>query len=125
MAEFDTHEIDLLAGYIERAARTSDTTAAAIVKKGAVKIKSAARKNAAGHTRAPRLQYSITFDVEDGGLTAVIGPDKDKGSGPLATFYEYGSANDAPQPFLAPALDAEVPHFVEQLVKATVEEFWR
>lgn len=129
MDDVDTGEIDLLAGYLEREARVMPDAAAKIVKRGATNVKRDARTNASGHARAPRLPYSIDYDLEDGGLQAVIGPDKDKGSGALGTFYEYGSANDAPQPFLAPALDEEEPRFVEALSAAMMDEkrerWWR
>ncbi len=125
MDDVDTSEVDDLARDIEREARLMPDEAARIVKRGAVKVKADARRNASGHSRAPRLAYSIGFDVEGDGLEAVIGPDKDSGSGPLATFYEYGSANDAPQPFLAPALDEEAPRFEKALRDAMLERWWR
>lgn len=121
MADVELVGFDDLVHDLERAARLAGPEAARIVKKGATNIKRDARARASGFARAPRLQYAITYDLIDGGLTAVIGPDKDKGSGPLGTFYEYGSANDAPQPFLAPALDAEAPRFAEQLAAAAAK----
>jgi HK97 gp10 family phage protein len=125
MADVDVSEVDALARDLEREARVMPADAAKIVKRGAVQVKNAARRNASGHSRAPRLPWSIGFDVEGDGLEAVIGPDKDSGSGPLATFYEYGSANDAPQPFLAPALDEEAPRFEKALRDAMLERWWR
>lgn len=121
----DADEVDALARDLEREARIMPDEAARIVKRGAVQVKNAARRNASGHSRAPRLAYSIGFDLEDGGLEAIVGPDKDSGSGPLGTFYEYGSANGAPQPFLAPALDEEAPRFEKALRDAMLERWWR
>lgn len=120
----DTREIDTLAGYLEHAGRASDVVLAKVVKRGAVNVKKDARTAAGGHRRAPGLAYSIGFDIEDGGMRAVIGPDKGVGSGALGTFYEYGSATAAPQPFLAPALDAEEPRFVAQIAAAARELLW-
>lgn len=125
MDDVDTSEVDAFEAVLRRASGTIGAESMKVLKRGAVNVKNAARRNASGHSRAPRLPFSIDFDIEGDGrfgmAEAIIGPNKDVSPGPLATFYEYGSANDAPQPFLAPALDEEAPRFEKALLDAGVE----
>ena len=129
MGDVDVSEVVAFEAVLRRAAGTVGAESSKIVKRGAFNVKAAARRNASGHSRAPRLAYSIDYDIEGDGrfgmVEAVIGPNKDISPGPLATFYEYGSANDAPQPFLAPALDEEAPRFEKALRDAMLERWWR
>jgi hypothetical protein len=84
---------------------------------GANKIKKDARSRVRGLAHAPAYPYSIGYDVFHGFGTveAEIGPDKNRRQGALGNLIEYGSVNNAPIPHLAPALDAEEPHFVRAL----------
>jgi hypothetical protein len=72
-------------------------------------IRGTAREFASGIAHAPAYPHAITFDVDDrgvgSGVTAEIGPDKDRRQGALGNLLEYGSENNAPVAHLGPALD--------------------
>ena len=86
----------------------------AVITKGALNIKNAARDAILADTRhvfVKQYPYSITYDVSVGAgamVTAEIGPDKDKPQGALGNLLEYGSSKNAPIPHLNPAFDAEI-----------------
>ena len=86
----------------------------AVITKGALNIKNAARDAILADTRhvfVKQYPYSITYDVSVGAgavVSAEIGPDKDKPQGALGNLLEYGSSKNAPIPHLNPAFDAEI-----------------
>ena len=120
-ASFDAHELDELAYDLDRAAGVAPKDARKVVAKGALNIKTDARRRASGIAHAPRYPYTITYDSHETptGGWAEIGPDKDKhvGNGPHATpgdlghLLEYGGPKSAPIPHMAPAAAAERPRF--------------
>jgi hypothetical protein len=117
--------LDGLAADLDRAAQASPAEVRKVVAKGALNIKTDARKRASGIAHAPTYPYTITYDTvaTPSGATAEIGPDKDKqvGGGPhrtpgnLAVFLEFGGPHNAPQPHLGPALETERPKFERAL----------
>lgn len=47
---------------------------------------------------------SITVEVEEGGMAASVGPtNRDKKGRPVGFFIEYGTAAQAPQPYVRPS----------------------
>jgi hypothetical protein len=92
-----------------------------VVSKGSLNIKKDTQARWAGHSHAPNLGYTVTYDLgdEEGAITSEIGPEKEKvvgggkfkTPGHLAAIYEYGTPHSAPRPALNPALDAEEPRF--------------
>lgn len=96
-------------------------------------IKKAAAAAASGIAHAPLYPYTITYDTTDHGVgkgvSAEIGPDKDKqvGGGPhrtpgnLGHILEYGLPGTPPQAHLGPALDRWSPDFVTGLEKAAAD----
>lgn len=84
-----------------------------VVAKGALNIKTDARRRVTGLKHAPAYPSSITYDTKESttGAEAEIGPDKNKRQGALGNLIEYGSVHNSPRPHMAPAADAEAPRF--------------
>lgn len=65
-----------------------------IVEVAAAKIKKGMRDDASGIQHAPAFPASITYDLR--GLSAEIGPDKDRRQGALGNILYFGTSNNAP-----------------------------
>lgn len=120
----DITALEALAAEMTRAAADVDRRARLVVARGALNIKNDWRNNArATAGRHARLYpLSIGYDppavVPGVGVSAVIGPDKDRPQGALGNLLEYGSARNPPHNDGGRALLAEEPRFiaaVEQL----------
>lgn len=102
----------------------------AVVKKGAVNIKTDWRNNAkatAGR-HASAYPYSITFDGPErhpgGVVVAEIGPDKSKRQGALGNLLEYGSAHNPPHNDGKRAADAEQDKFANAILNTAAGFLW-
>lgn len=88
-------------------------------------IKKSAAQSAGGIAHAPDYPRAITYDTTDHGVgkgvSAEIGPDKDRRQGALGNILEYGTVNNPPYAHLGPALDRWNPDFVEGLEKAAAD----
>jgi hypothetical protein len=88
-------------------------------------IKKSAAGFAGGIAHAPDYPRAITYDTTDrgvgDGVSAEIGPDKDRRQGALGNILEYGTVNNPPYAHLGPALDRWSPDFVEGLEKAAAD----
>lgn len=88
-----------------------------VVQRGAQNIKEQLQAEARG-SRHFRLERAISYDIEDDGFAAEIGPEKG-GAGSLANIAYFGGANGGggtvPDP--RAALDAEIPRFIDQLAQ--------
>lgn len=115
--EFDDREVRLLSQDLMAAAAAAPKETRAIVQKGALNIKTDARRRRAGSAHFPRLASAITYDTDSSplGASAEIGPEQDRPQGNLAHIPEYGSLNTPAQPYMAPAADAEVPKFEQAM----------
>jgi hypothetical protein len=84
-----------------------------VVAKGALNIKTDARRRVTGLKHAPAYPSSITYDSHEvaGSAWAEIGPDKQRRQGALGNLLEYGSVKNAPRPHMRPAAEAERPKF--------------
>lgn len=111
--KFDTSEVADYADILIDAAKVAPADARGSVEKGALNIKTDARRRAAGNKHLPRLPYAITYDVHPtpGGASAEIGPDRSKKQGKLGNIPEYGTVNNPPRPYMRPAAEAELPRF--------------
>ena len=82
-------------------------------------IKKSAQQFAGGIAHAPDYPRAITYDTTDHGVgkgvSAEIGPDKDRRQGALGNILEYGTVNNPPYAHLGPALDYEGPNFERYL----------
>lgn len=112
--------LDRWAVQIEEAIRRAPEETAKVVGRGALNIKKDAqrivRRQLSGRrSHLRRYPYSIGYDVFQGlrGVTAEIGPDKDKKrmQGPFGAIVEFGSRTSAPMPHMRPAAERELPKF--------------
>lgn len=88
-------------------------------------IKGTAKEFASGIAHAPHYPAAITYDTKDrgvgDGVSAEIGPDKDRRQGALGNFLEYGDPRTPPQAHLGPALDIWTPDLTKGLEKAAAD----
>lgn len=119
----DMREVNELAVDLAAAGQLIRPAAEKAVRVGALKIKKGAASrirsaSEAGHI--PGYPASITYDVESRpfGVSAEIGPDKDRNQGALGNLLEYGTSDTPPIPHLQPALEAEAPIFAQKLADA-------
>lgn len=123
--KFNTDELAEVADILARAPGVAAVQARGVVGKGALNIKSDARRRISGLAHAPAYPYSITYDTHElrDSAWAEIGPDKGKRQGALGNLLEFGSVKNPPHPHLRPAAEAERPKFEAALeaiaVKAT------
>lgn len=109
----DTSDVDRWTLQLDEAAKVAPEETRKVVQKGALNIKTDARRRVSGLRHAPAYPNTITYDTQASatGASAEIGPDKGKRQGALGNLLEYGSVNNAPTPHMAPAADAELPKF--------------
>lgn len=94
-----------------------------VLSKGALNIKQDAIRRISGHAHSPAYPRAIGYDIYHlpGSARARIGPDKQARQGALGNILEFGTANNAPIPHLAPALDAEGPRFENALADVAAQ----
>lgn len=112
-AGVDSSQLRQLAADFDRAADVAPAEARKVVAKGALNIKTDARRRRAGSTWFPRLPAAITYEshITPSGGYADVGPEHGRPQGNLGHIPEYGSLRTAPEPYMAPAADAELPRF--------------
>lgn len=110
-------ETELLAADLAAAPVRLLAAAMPVLAKGALNIKNDWRDSASGLRHAPLYPFSISYDItpDVDGITAEIGPDKDKPQGALGNLIEFGSSKNAPHLDGARALAAEEPQFYAAL----------
>lgn len=79
-----------------------------VVRKVAFDIEAHAKIRVPKDTHA--LENSISTEVEDGGLTAIIAPHME-----YATYVEFGTKRISAQPYMIPAAEAVAPAFQEAM----------
>ena len=94
-----------------------------VVAKGALNIKTDAKKRIGRGPYLPGYANSIGYDTRERTteISAEIGPDKDKNQGPLGNILDYGTPNRAPIPHLGPALAAEDPRLEKAIGDAVIK----
>jgi hypothetical protein len=112
-ANIDAHELDVLAQDLDRAAGVAPKDARKVLAKGALNIKTDARRRRSGSKYLPRLAAAITYDSHEtpSGGWAEVGPEHGKPQGNLGHIPENGTPTSAPEPYMAPAAAAEQPKF--------------
>jgi hypothetical protein len=110
---FNTDEVAEVADLLAKAPGVAAAEARQVVAKGALNIKTDARRRVTGLKHAPAYPSSITYDSHEvaGSAWAEIGPDKQRRQGALGNLLEYGSVKNAPRPHMRPAAEAERPKF--------------
>lgn len=124
----DTSELDDWTRVLQAAGRDALTEGEKIVSKGALNIKTAARRDAPHGPHTPAYALSIGYDIRHGPgwVESETGPDKDLPQGPLGVLFEYGTVDTPPIPHIEPAGDAEEPRYYaacEDLAASLVERF--
>lgn len=116
--------LDQLASEFKHVERGTDRASGAVIKKGALVVKLAARKysKASGGSHAPGASAFINFDMI-GTTDAEIGYDK-SGQGNLGAILEYGTARTGPKYDLERALDDEANN-VEKYLEKAIGDLWR
>lgn len=121
---FDGSELAYVATAINRAAAVAPAEAAKVVTKGALNIKTGARRRVSGLAHAPAYPRSIDFDqvrVTARGAQTEVGPNKDKRQGALGNIFEFGTIKNAPIPHIAPEADLEQPRFEKAMEDLAVK----
>jgi len=110
MISFESPDLDRLVADFGSAGARVRPAVRAVVVRGAVNIKKAAKAAAPNPHFAGLYINSITFDVVETGdtVTAEIGPDKNKPQGALGNLLEFGGSKWPPHPHLVPAWEAEI-----------------
>lgn len=121
--KFNTDEVAAYADVLIKAPGVVAKDARAAVRKGALNIKTDARRRASGLAHAPSYPNSISYDTTETATsaTAEIGPDKNRRQGALGNLLEYGSTKNAPIPHMRPAAEAELPKFTKAMEDLAVK----
>jgi len=111
----DITELVAYARDLARAAEVVSVAGYAIVSKGSLNIKTAARAKAPRGPHIPYYANSINYDVTVRAqeIEGEIGPAKGRRQWGLGNLLEYGGPYNAPHPHLEPALDEEAPRFIK------------
>ena len=91
---FDTTAVNRLAADLGRAGVRIVRPAAEAVAETAVEVRDTMRDDARGHATFPHFPQAITHDVR--GLSAEIGPDKQRRQGALGNLLYFGTARTGP-----------------------------
>lgn len=122
-ASIDAHELDVLAHDLDRAAGVAPKEARKVVAKGALNIKTDARRRRSGSKYLPALVQAITYESHEtpAGGWAEVGPEHGKRQGNLGHIPENGTLTNAPEPYMAPAAAAEQPRFEKAMQDLAVK----
>lgn len=85
-----------LAAELSKKALTDYAAVAAVVAKGAHNLKNQYREDAESNGTTRHFAGAIGYDTSLSGLSAEVGPDKDKPQGPLGVLLYFGSSDTAP-----------------------------
>jgi len=120
---WEYREVERLVKTFDEALTESMPQVRAVVQKGALQIKTDARRRISGHPHAPAYPSTITYDTKAGPTSAEaeIGPEKGKRQGALGNVLEYGTVKNAPIPHIRPAADEELPRFERALEDLAVK----
>lgn len=115
--KFDTADVAAFADLLEHAAGAARADARQVVAKGALNVKTDARRRTSGYQHLRRLSAAITYETRETptAVIAEIGPEQDRPQGNLAHIPEFGSPTSPPTPFMLPAGEAEAPRFARAM----------
>lgn len=122
----DGSALDFVITSLDRATAVAPAETAKVVAKGALNIKTSARRRISGHPRFRLLPYAIDFDdvtMTSRAAYTEVGVNKDKRQGKLGHIPEYGAPaqNTAPTPYMRPAAEEEEPRFVAAMEALAVK----
>lgn len=117
MIRVEVNELNRLALDLGKAGYRMTGRAIKATEVAANKIKKDAQQAISGLKHAPHYPRSITYDlkVRVNGVSAEIGPDKDRTQGALGNILEFGTVKNPPFAHLGPAYDREVPEWLKAL----------
>ena len=115
---FDTSDLGRLAADLGHAGVSAVKAVRPVVEKGALNVKNEWRDNARATAGAHAKRYPDSISYTIRGLSAEVGPDKDKPQGALGNLLEYGSAKNPPHWDGQRAADAEAPRFEKAVLDA-------
>lgn len=121
---FDMSDVRRFAGVLLTSDKRVKPAVARAVKKGAVNVKKNAQDNIRAQTSSSYTKHypkAITFDIQNGGLQAEIGPEVGRTQAFLGKILEFGTATSPAMPHLDPAIDAEIPAFEQGIMQAVDE----
>lgn len=120
---FDTAEVEGWADLLVDSAGVAPKEARKVVAKGALNVKTDARRRRSGSRHFPRLARAITYESHDtpGGGWAEVGPEHGKPQGNLGHIMEHGSLKTAPEPYMRPAAERELPRFEKAMEALAVK----
>lgn len=110
---WDLTQLDKLAADLGKGTAKTVVETRAVIEASALVVKKATQKRWTGLKHAPSLPGAVTFDMK--GLSAEIGPDKQRRQGALGNIVEFGTSKNAPIPGLNPALIEAGPGYVKAL----------
>lgn len=117
--DMDVSDVGRLAADLGKVGPRVVPLARAVVEKGALNVKDGMARDATGIGHAPAFPSSITYDVR--GLSAEIGPDKNRRQGALGNILAFGTSKNAPVWNHTAALRREEPFFITQLQRVGAE----
>lgn len=120
----DASEVFAYANHLEQAITTAEPDLKKITERGALNIKRNSQARLRGISRRHYLKHyyrSLSYDLDDDGLGAEIGPDASKLQGGMGRGVEFGSVHTPPFPHLNPSLDEEVPKYLDQVSRAIIK----
>lgn len=112
-------ELRRLSADIQRAARTTDQRAQAVIRKSAIDIEAAAKNRVpvdTGNLKGSIGHSDLRTVGRSGSLAVEIGPTASYG-----VFVEQGTSRMAPQPFMGPAADLHAPAFEQAMAQLGLE----
>lgn len=120
----DITELMTYANNLEQAVTTAEPELRKVTERGALNIKRNSQARLRGISRRHYLKHyyrSLSYDVDDDGLGAEIGPDASKLQGKMGRGVEFGSVHTPPFPHLNPSLDEEEPKYLDQVSRVLIE----
>lgn len=120
----DASEVFAYANHLEQAITTAEPELKKVTERGAFNIKRNSQRRLSGISRRHYLKHyyrSLSYDVDDDGLGADIGPDAAKLQGGMGRGVEFGSVHTPPFPHLYPSLDEEEPKYLDQVSRALIK----
>lgn len=120
----DASEVFAYAEHLDQAITTAEPELRRVTERGALNIKRNSQARLRGISRRHYLKHyyrSLSYDMDDDGLGAEIGPDASKLQGGMGRGVEFGSVHTPPFPHLFPSLDEEEPKYLDQVSRVLVQ----
>lgn len=114
--EVDFSQVDRLADELMAVPAEVEPKVRKVVARGALNVKNTMRDEAQSGGSYRHFHRSISYDLENGGMAAEIGPDKGRIQGALGNILYFGTSKNAPQLDIMSGLNREAPRFERALI---------